>query len=579
MENRAIKYFNTIGLRSKMLLSFILLLIIPFTGISFYMIKESRNILIEKSFKESQENLWRTHGRTVEALGKALKISDKISVMSELGKILNTKYKSHLDVFRVYHKFNVFREFVDDNNEITGIRIYMDNNTLLNNWEFIPLEKEVKDSLWYKEAINAKGKNVWLSFNDITKSANSKLSLVRLINFREYGTFGVLVIDIDTNRLNTIFPEESYETFITDHAGFIVSSSNKERVGAYYNHSNPRVSLENYKLSVANISLENSVYGLKIYSLFSISSITREADLVWSFGIKSILMVFFIAIVAMFSIYNLFVQRLIKVQTSMDIVAKGQFHSLIEIDGGDEIGKLALHFNNMVENINRLITEIEETSSQKRDLEKHQNQIKLQMLASQINPHFLFNSLEAIRMKAHIDKQPEIANIVKQLGRLMRNILEIDGSWTTLRDELLIIKSFLEIEKFRLDNNLSYNLDIEDGCLSLPIPPLIIQPLIENALIHGIEKKSGGGTLSLKVYLLDDYMNVSIEDDGPGMDPENLSKIFSSNKDGKGVHIGLKNVDERLRLSYGEQSRLKISLPSSGGFHIEFKIPSGGNND
>lgn len=592
MAGKFLERLNSIGLRTKVLVSFITLIIIPFVVISLVMVDNFREIMIDKSFKQSLENLEDSRIRTLESLKVALRISDKISVMDEVAGLVNTLYKDYSEVFKTYYNFKTFKDIIADNDEITGIKLYIDNSTLLNNWEFIPITPEISKRFWFREGVEAYGKNVWFSFTDVTKDKKSNLSIIRQVAFRTYNTTGILVIDIDTERLSSTFPEGAYETYIVDANGRIIAS-NRDRTGLHYRDISidlPNLDSddgeyevwiddEKYKLLVSNIQPENSINGIKIYTLFSISSINKEANEVWLSGIRSMVIVFFIALYALYIINTLFVQRLIKVQSSIDRVSKGDLSSVIEIDGSDEIGKLATQFNEMVSNINKLLLEIEESNSQKREMEKYQNEIKLQMLASQINPHFLFNSLEAIRMKAHIDRQPEIAQVVKQLGRLMRRILDIDGRWMTMYDEIQIIKSFLDIEKFRLDSNLEFSIDIDDSCLDIMIPPLLIQPLVENALIHGIEQKAGGGKLTICIKNINNSVSIMVRDNGPGVDPSVIEKYLYGDGHSKTAHIGMRNVNERLRLSYGKESRLQFRTPEGGGLEIKFLIPLEVNDD
>lgn len=572
--------FNDIGLRSKVIFSFITLIFIPFLVISLIIVDNFREIMIEKSFKQSIENLEESKIRTLESLSKALRISDKIYVMDELSEMVNREYQSSAEVFTAFYNFKTFQNLVADSDEITGIKLYVDNSSMLNNWEFIPITPEITKRFWYREGITAAGRNVWLSFSDKTRDKKSKLSVTRQL------PIGILVIDIDTERLATTFPEGAFETYIVDANGTIISS-NRDKVGLHYRDVSKNLpSLESsdgeydvwiddekYKLLISDVLPENSVNGIKIYSLFSISSINKEANEVWLSSIKYMVIIFLIALYALYLMNTLFVKRLIRVQTSIDRVSKGDLTSLIEIDGTDEIGRLAIQFNKMVTNINKLLKEIEENNNQKIEMEKYQNEIKLQMLASQINPHFLFNSLETIRMKAHIDNQPEIAKVVKQLGRLLRRILDIDGRWMTLYDELQIIKSFLEIEKFRLDDNLEYSIEVDEGCMDIMIPPLLLQPLVENALVHGIEKKAGGGTLTILVERVKKGISITVRDNGSGVDLKVIEKILHGNQFTRTAHIGIKNVNERLKLSYGEESILQFRTPSDGGLEINFLIP------
>lgn len=581
------KSFNDVSLRNKVLISFALFLVLPFLIISIVIIIQFRNVMVDRAYQQAEEKMIRTRNRTIDTLSKALSVADRVSVNPDLEYLINRRYSDTLEVFFAYHDFIDFTEFVTYNPEISAIRIYIDNPTLLNNWEIIPLKPGHRNTIWFKDAIEAGGQNSWLGFRDVTKNGNSFLSLVRKLDFREYDTTAVLVIDINTVRLSAILAQESYETFLIDRNGRILAAHDPNLVGSSYYDlggefpaltSPPgeyRITMDSreYYLLIDRINMPNSSNDVYLFSLFSLSSIVRQGNSVLNLGLRLITINFLLALAALYIINSVFVRRLIKVGKKMDIVAQGHFHSLLEIDGKDEIGRLAQRFNNMVRNINNLMQEIRNSHDQRRKIEKHQNEIKLKMMASQINPHFLFNSLEAIRMKAHLEKQPQIANIVKQLGKLMRKVLDIGGGWNRLSDELEITKSFLEIEKFRLAELLHYTLNIEPDCYSVTLPPLLLQPLVENAVIHGVEKIQGGGTVTISAKISGDDMVVTVEDHGPGICPEKIEELLHSESMDESSHIGIRNVHERLVLSFGNQAGLRISESPGGGAHIEFYVP------
>ena len=155
---------------------------------------------------------------------------------------------------------------------------------------------------------------------------------------------------------------------------------------------------------------------------------------------------------------------------------------------------------------------------QKVELESKQNQIKFKMMASQINPHFLFNALESIRMKAHMKGQSEISNVVRLLGKTMRKNLEAGQRNVTLHNEMDMVRCYLDIQKFRHEDRLKYELLIDPSAEQMPILPLIIQPLVENAVIHGLENREEGGIVRIKAELLDDQVHVEVIDNGLGND-------------------------------------------------------------
>jgi len=261
-------------------------------------------------------------------------------------------------------------------------------------------------------------------------------------------------------------------------------------------------------------------------------------------------------------------------------VATGKLDISLEIDGKDEIAMLARQFNSMVGSINGLVEEVHDSNQQKRLLESKQNEIKFKMMASQINPHFLFNALESIRMKAHLKGEKEISQVVRLLGKLMRKNLEVSRRKTTLEDEFDIVRCYLDIQKFRYEDRLRYALNIEPDAERIPIPPLIIQPLVENAVIHGLENKEEGGTVTVNVrFLGTDELLVEVVDDGAGMSDRKIEELHESLRDTDDEErnrIGLRNVHMRLQLTYGNAYGLHIESASGEGTRIYFTIPLGG---
>jgi len=202
------------------------------------------------------------------------------------------------------------------------------------------------------------------------------------------------------------------------------------------------------------------------------------------------------------------------------------------------------------------------------------------MLASQINPHFLFNTLETIRMKAHVNGQEELAQIVKLLGRIMRRNLEIGSEMITVESEIEFVQCYLEIQKFRYGNRINYDIYFENEDIKkVRILPLTIQPLVENAIVHGLEFKEGEGHVSIHLYRRNFYLFISVQDDGEGMSDDKLQEILATlddMEDGPGKRVGLRNVHQRLKLYYGEEYGLRIYSQKHSGTRIDIMLPGEG---
>lgn len=190
---------------------------------------------------------------------------------------------------------------------------------------------------------------------------------------------------------------------------------------------------------------------------------------------------------------------------------------------------------------------------------------KISALASQINPHFLFNTLTSI--SSLIRSQPETARmVVHRLSALLRRRLRDPNHFVPLREELEAANEYLDIEVIRFGPQLRVVKEIDARALDVPVPSMILQPLIENCIKHGLSRKVGGGTITIRVERLPDAARVEVSDDGLGMSEERLETAFN---DG----IGLHNVSERLRVIYGARSTLRLSSTIGRGTSARFEIP------
>lgn len=255
------------------------------------------------------------------------------------------------------------------------------------------------------------------------------------------------------------------------------------------------------------------------------------------------------------------------------------------ITGKDEIGRLSKDLNIMVENIKKLTKEVYEANFQKQQLLIWQKDMKLKVLANQINPHFLFNSLETIRMKAHIKGEEEIARIIMLLGKIIRKNLELDNQHVPLRSELELVENYLEIQKFRYGEKINYQIEEFRHLENYLILPLLIQPVVENAIIHGLENKEGRGNVWIKFVRENGELRIIVTDDGVGIDRKKLvklQKILAKNGIPGGIgrrKIGLLNVHQRIKLYYGEKYGLRVSSTHNQGTTVEIILPgSAGKN-
>lgn len=258
-----------------------------------------------------------------------------------------------------------------------------------------------------------------------------------------------------------------------------------------------------------------------------------------------------------------FVKRINNLHGSMEEVRNGNMNIRIHDNLPDEIGALTNNFQEMLDEINRLIRE-----NYKNKLLLKETQLKT--LQAQINPHFLYNCLSLINSKALMNKQSEISQMSQRLSTFYRTTLNKGKSETTLPDEIENMKSYVDIQKLLHDNDFDVVYQIDAPLPDIEVPNLLLQPLVENALVHGIfPNKARYGRLFLAVSKVMDQIRFTILDNGLGIPAEKLPTLLETDSGG----YGLKNVHERLRLTYGEEYGLVINSIPGESTMITFAIP------
>ncbi|MBO1513409.1 histidine kinase [Metabacillus sp. BG109] len=585
------KKINDIKLRNKLLISFIFVVFIPVFIVGGFLTNELRQFALKDAKKQASANMERVKERTLEVMNVPLYISNNILFDQRLKQIVNTEYESIYEVVSSYREYNTFQNYRNIyNKEIVNIRFYMENSTLLNDWEIIPVDQQVQNSFWYTTVKEGKGLTSWLYLEDETNNDHKYLSLVRRVDFLEFDTNGVLVININTKALNLILSQESQPTMLVDDQNNIISTNQPDYLGKKLNTMISSKNIldgqtgifqgnsegEPTHIFVEAIPLENSLNKVRIVSIIADEDIVGNANRFRRMGVIVAAVSVCVALLLIYYISKLLSNRLIKLSEQINLVGKGNFNTRILIDGEDEIGQLSKQLELMVNNTRKLLNEVYESNRQKTLLERKQNEIKFKMMASQINPHFLFNALESIRMKAHINGEKEISQVVKLLGKLMRNSIEVGTGNVKLNSEMEVVRSYLEIQKFRHGDRLNYQLTIDTLSKNIPIPPLIIQPLVENAVIHGLENNECGGEVCVNTKMIEEGLLVDVTDNGIGISEEKqkaINILLNEQEEKEGIRIGLRNVHQRLQLRYGKITGLTIDSKEGIGTKISFIIP------
>ncbi len=513
-------------------------------------------------------------------------VSKRFYFDEELEKIAFTKFNNYTEIVDAYKNYTAFSDYCHYYyQEILKISMYINNETLSNTSVFIVANEDVRSMPWYQKTIKENGRVTWSQeIGAINQKSNLKLS--RLLRTKEGQEVGVLSIYMQNKRSQLEISDRHALTMLILDEGELVHSNGESD----FDYSSLRDEIEQMdRTGSKNIMFQGKECFMTVIllqapetiSMFKVVSVLPYDDILMNANERSrsstILMILcFILSLMLISLYSQsFSRKINSFKDQMHEAAKGNFNIAKKIGGYDEISELYDDLNIMIDSINGLMGRIIEEQIQKEQLNSRQKDVEFKMLASQINPHFLYNTLETIRMKARSNGQYEIEELVKMLAKLMRRNIQVRDHLVTFRSELELVEYYLKIQSYRFGERIHYQIELRYDITDEKIMPLIIQPIVENAFVHGLEMKDGNGLLRIIVEKTD-RCRIYVKDDGVGIEEEKLEELrvgLNNFEKLDKTHIGLSNVNQRIKLLYGEEYGLIIQSKWMEGTTVIIELP------
>lgn len=581
--------FNRISgmkLRYRMLFVYIVGGALPMICIGVYMVHGMSSILIEQAKDAELVELEMAREQVEEMTGTVSTVTKYFYFDPQLEEIATKKYRNYQEVVQAYKKFTSFLDYGRYyNSTLAWINIYVKNDTLVGNSRFIPVTEEMEKEEWYQAVADKKGGGLW-RFCRIPSTDYDALALCRMLKTQKGEDVGVLAVYIRPERFTTLLQDKNCDAFILLNGETIVSRQGEsitlDQLGEFLPggeagqaQRNILVGRQEYVMTCETIPLIESQDYLQVVSVRAYRDILHDVN---SQTAKS--MVFFVlsailSITVIWLFSHSFSSRVERFLAQMQKAAKGDFELEKKLEGEDEISELYDYLGTMIFQIQRLLSEVYRERLHAERLTIQQKDAEFKMLASQINPHFLYNTLETIRMKARRSGQYDIEEIVKMLAKIMRSTLQAGVSQVTIREEAELVEHYLKIQQYRFEDRVRYRITMEEGTQELYILPLIMQPIVENSIIHGLESKEGVGTIDIYIANRQENVVITIADDGLGMKEEKLAelrgKLNSYNE--KGRHIGVSNVHQRVKLKYGDAYGVRIDSQEGSYTRVEIWLP------
>lgn len=459
---------------------------------------------------------------------------------------------------------------------------------------------DIFEEEWYQDLENAKGILLVKTHTPeryIIDDTPVVSMVQRLENFKTTELMATIVVDIKTDLFDSIMKNleltSEYTVLILDQDNDLIYSSAGHNIAGTQTAQIYEGLCENEQFAAhkkgalqlpsqdGNVFLEFATSpktNWKIVCVANIAQISGFSKSVFPMAIALGCFTMTISIVCLILITMRNFTTLNQLKEGMDAVREGNYNLRVESTAQDEIGELCATYNQMVEQLNYLINSVTQLEKEKQTTQLQLARAELNALQAQINPHFIYNALETISMMAEINDDNETRQMATALGKLIR--ISVKGSHiVTVEEELEHVRNYLLIQQIRFDDKFHVTIQVEPQIMNCMIPKLILQPLIENCIHHGLELKEGHGEISIVGKKENDDIVFLISDNGVGISPDDLELIRTELRNFpqepyNGRKIGLVNVDQRIRLRFPDSNHgLKIESKVGLGTKITVRLP------
>lgn len=477
-----------------------------------------------------------------------------------------------------------FQTILDTRNDIVNIGIIGENGRYLINQGELKINENIslKDVEWVQKAQSSQGLTT-ISSSHVQNVVDGRYEWVvtlsrGLRNKTTKEVEGVFFVDLNYSSISELCDSISYGNrgyvYILDEQGNLIyhpqqqllySGLKDEKIEEILSSQDNSFVTADGKLYCMSKSLET---GWTVVGVAYVSELLKDSRETGRIYVISAGLIMLSAMMLAVFLSREITKPIKRLSNSMREVEKGNFENvLLDIQGENEIDRLSANFNMMTTEIKHLMEQNVEDQRQKRKSE-------LMALQAQINPHFLYNTLDSIIWMAEWGKNKEVVLMTSSLAKLLRQSISNQNELVKVADEVEYTRSYLTIQKMRYKDKLEYDILVEPEILNYKVAKLILQPLVENAIYHGIKYKEGKGKVLIEGFLRDEELILRITDDGIGMTEEQMSHLFEKREtDTRRNSVGVRNVHDRIGLYYGKEYGLTFESAVGEGTKVEIHIP------
>ncbi len=577
--NKIQKYLDDFKLKTKLRILYSLCVIIPLVvtdGLVLYTVFHAETVQTRHEMENVANAVHYNLASTVEYTAST---AESINRNNAVEEFLNETYRKPIEYIDNYQKIknSLFGSSMGVDN--TTVTIYADNRTIINGGEFARISK-VKEEPWYK-IFSQSERNAMVMFyydnwNAPAIQPKRKILFLRKMNFNsKRGCEKVIKMEIDYSSITRDIEgmNYAYPVYICQNGRVLLSNTKENAVGQPFENftlknrvgHQKEISLYGQDLQICVIKKDNQI----------ISQIIRNAPLIMFLLLINILLPYFL----MSRIANSITDRIRNLGNAFDSVDADELKKISEVRGNDEIATLMHNYNRMAQRTNELIQTVYKDKLREQEINIARKNAELLALHGQINPHFLFNALESIRMHSVLKREYETAEMVEKLAVMERQNVDWGNDNIEIKKEMEFVRAYLGLQKYRFGERLSFDLEVDPECEAYRIPKLTVVTFAENACVHGIESKIAPGWIFVRIFKENECICIEVEDTGKGMTEDTVKEIEDRMKNAnierlkeKG-RVGILNACLRLKMATDDKVIFSIESEQGVGTIIQIRIP------
>ena len=496
-----------------------------------------------------------------------------------VNEFMKSEFSSPSDYYDQYYRF------IKDSLYAVGVSsghyravIYGDNDGIVNGGYFQRLEMG-EDTQWFRE-LEESDRDVIIFSEFVREGMNSQrvISLVRHMDYYQKGQEkSVIKINLDYSGMALDIINAKYPAILYVCEGDRIIFSNDGKGGLQVPFDNMDMQLA----KSAGVHDTMQIYG-KTWDIYVMTpEIDSRAIIHANLPlIGSLICVnFILPFLFMRLINRSFTQRIREMDSIFSNVDGDELKQLPEVRGNDEISALMTSYNRMAQRMNELIQTVYKNRLKSQEIDIARQRAELLALHSQINPHFLFNALESIRMHSVLKKEFETADMVQKLAMMERQNVDWGGDLIRIEEEIKSVEAYLELQKYRFGAKLSYEINVDEECNDYRLPKLSLVTFVENACVHGMENKTNASWIFVRIYVQDDMLVMEVEDTGSGMTEEQCRILVEEMKSVRierlkeNGHVGILNAALRLKMATEDRVRFEMDSEVGAGTMVTISIP------